>query len=140
MTFASLTLTLLPQLLEDHLKKLREEDGVASGVEDEDDEAAWEGWDVESDSDEESSDGWQEVDSDSDGDLEISDSEDEDGKPSKKSKGKGKAKAKDDDDDMEVEESKEQENPEEAANRISTLATTKVWSMHNTHRCTGADF
>ncbi|TFK93178.1 SDA1-domain-containing protein [Polyporus arcularius HHB13444] len=113
-------------LLEDHLKKLREEDGVASGVEDEDDEAAWDGWDVESDSDEESSDGWQEVDSDSDGDLEISDSEDEDGKPSKKSKGKGKAKAKDDDDDMEVEEGKEQENPEEAANRISTLATTKI--------------
>ncbi|RPD65802.1 actin cytoskeleton organization and cell cycle progression protein [Lentinus tigrinus ALCF2SS1-7] len=115
-------------LLEDHLKKLREEDGVASGGEAEDDEAAWEGWDVESDS-EESSDGWISVGSDSDEDLEISDSEDEDGKTSKKSKGKGKgkAKAKDgDDDDIEADEDKKEETAEEAAQRISTLATTKI--------------
>ena len=90
----------------------------------EDDEAAWEGWDVESDS-EESSDGWISVDSDSDEDLEISDSEDEDGKTSKKSKGKGKAKAKDAD-DMEAEDDNKEETAEEAAKRISTLATTKV--------------
>ncbi|KAI0085392.1 actin cytoskeleton organization and cell cycle progression protein [Irpex rosettiformis] len=67
-------------LLEDHLKQLREEDGVLSG-DDVDDEAAWEGWDVESDSSSESSEGWIEVESDDDDDLQISDSEDEHEKP-----------------------------------------------------------
>ena len=65
---------------------MREEDGAASGDEGEDDEAAWEGWDVESDSSEDSSEGWIDVDSDSDEDIEVSDSEDEDGKKSKKGK------------------------------------------------------
>ncbi|KAI0670697.1 SDA1-domain-containing protein [Trametes maxima] len=115
-------------LLEDHLKKLREEDGVASGDEEEDDKAAWEGWDVESDSDE-SSDGWINVDSDSDGDLEVSDSEDEDDK--RKKKGKNKAKAGDDDDDEEDGKDAEDDGPtqetaEEVAQRISSLATTKI--------------
>ncbi|KAI0781265.1 actin cytoskeleton organization and cell cycle progression protein [Trametes elegans] len=110
-------------LLEDHLKKLREEDGVASGEEaEDDDEAAWEGWDVESDSDE-SSDGWISVDSDNDNDLDISDSEDEEDK--RKKKGKGKAKASQEDEDQE-EEKQAQETAEEAVQRISSLATTKI--------------
>ncbi|TBU28964.1 SDA1-domain-containing protein [Dichomitus squalens] len=117
-------------LLEDHLKKLREEDGAASGDEDEGDEAAWEGWDVESDSSEESSDGWLDVDSDSDEDIEVSDSEDEDGNKSKKSreKGKGKAKAGDDDEDAEMDDEDEgkEDAAEGAVKRISTLATTKI--------------
>ncbi|PIL23698.1 hypothetical protein GSI_13447 [Ganoderma sinense ZZ0214-1] len=115
-------------LLEDHLKKLREEDGVGSGDE-EDDEGAWEGWDVESDSSEESSDGWISVDSDSDADLEVSDSGDEADKASKKSKkGKGKQKASDENSDEEMGENAEEteETPEEAVKRISTLATTKI--------------
>ncbi|KAI0653204.1 actin cytoskeleton organization and cell cycle progression protein [Cubamyces menziesii] len=114
-------------LLEDHLKKLREEEGVASGEEDEDDEAAWEGWEVESES-EESSDGWISVDSDTDEDLEISDSEDEDDK--RKKKGKGKAKAGQGDEEEKDEENEKegaaQETAEEAVKRISSLATTKI--------------
>ena len=106
---------------------MREEDGVASGDEPEDDGAAWEGWDVESDSSDESSDGWIEVDSDSDEDLEISDSEDEDGKATGKAKAKGKAKANDGDGlEGNDESAKQEETVEEAAKRISTLATTKV--------------
>ncbi|KAI1790715.1 SDA1-domain-containing protein [Ganoderma leucocontextum] len=114
-------------LLEDHLKKLREEDGVATGDEEEDEEGAWEGWDVESDSSEESSDGWIGVDSDSDNDLEVSDSEDEADKTFKKSKGKGK-KAEDEDSGAEMGENDEEaeETPEEVVKRISTLATTKI--------------
>ncbi|OCH95200.1 actin cytoskeleton organization and cell cycle progression protein [Obba rivulosa] len=103
-------------LLEDHLQKLREEEGAGLGGE-EDDEAAWDGWDVDSDSDE-SSEGWIDVQSDGDSDLEVSDSEDEGDKHPKK----GKGKAQDD-----------EENPEDAAvaeesaaTRISSLATTKI--------------
>ncbi|OBZ75766.1 Protein sda1 [Grifola frondosa] len=103
-------------LLEDHLKKLREEEGVASG--EEDDEAAWEGWDVESDSDE-SSDGWIGVESDGDDDLEISDSEDEDGKHALKSKGKDRT------NDVPQDVPKE-DIAEATAARISSLATTKI--------------
>ncbi|KAI0747789.1 actin cytoskeleton organization and cell cycle progression protein [Daedaleopsis nitida] len=108
-------------LLEDHLKKLREEDGIASGDE-EDDEAAWEGWDVETDSSDESSDGWVDVDSDGEEDLEISDSEDEDDKKSKKKrKGKGKA-----NEEEEGAQGEKEETTEEEVKRISTLATTKI--------------
>ncbi|KAK7466881.1 Severe Depolymerization of Actin [Stygiomarasmius scandens] len=61
-------------LLENHLKKM-EENGEE--IDNEDDEAAWEGWDVdsESESESESSDGWINVDDDDD--INISDSEDE---------------------------------------------------------------
>ena len=89
------------------MKKLREEEGVELADED-NDEAGWEGWDVESDSSEESSDGWIDVESDGDEDLEISDSEDEG--PSK-------------------EKIAEQSNAEDDVpdiTRVSTLATTKV--------------
>ncbi|KAJ7093086.1 protein required for actin cytoskeleton organization and cell cycle progression [Mycena epipterygia] len=88
-------------LLEDHLQKLRDEENVVMG---EDDEAAWNGWDVDSDSDSESE-GWIDVD-DNDDNLHISDSEDED-------------KPKDPPPDAEA-------NPVDPATRISTLATTKI--------------
>ncbi|KAG6813107.1 hypothetical protein H0H92_013961 [Tricholoma furcatifolium] len=88
-------------LLEDHLQNLRDEEGVVS---DEDDDADWKGWDLESDSSESDSDSdgeWHNV-SDDDHDLVISDSEDEDQKIS------------------------EPESKPEAPTRISTLATTKI--------------
>ncbi|KAJ7273409.1 SDA1-domain-containing protein [Mycena rebaudengoi] len=93
-------------LLEDHLQKLRDEENVVLG-EDEDNEAAWEGWDVESDSSSDSdSEDWINVDDDDDKDLHISDSEDED-----------KPKATPVDAEMDV---------VDPATRISTLATTKI--------------
>ena len=111
-------------LLEDHLKQLRAEDGVEDGMFEEDDEGAWEGWDVESDSDEESSDGWMDVESDGE-DLDISDSDDE-GDSKKKSK-KGKGVGKDDDGDVDMDkEGEKEESAVDALSRISTLATTKI--------------
>ncbi|KAJ7684798.1 SDA1-domain-containing protein [Mycena polygramma] len=86
-------------LLEDHLQKLRDEDNVVL----EDDEAAWEGWDVDSDSSDSDSEGWLDVE-DNDEDLHISDSEDEDNPKDKPPP------------DTEVDPS----------TRISTLATTKI--------------
>ncbi|KAI0956922.1 hypothetical protein AcW1_005479 [Taiwanofungus camphoratus] len=103
-------------LLEDHLKKLREEDGAASGEEAEADEAGWENWDVESDSSEDSSDSdrWVDVESDGD-DLDVSDSEDEGERHP--DKGKGKA----------ADEIDAQVQPDDnAASRVSSLATTKI--------------
>ncbi|KAJ7929376.1 SDA1-domain-containing protein [Mycena leptocephala] len=87
-------------LLEDHLQKLRDEENV---VLEEDDEAAWEGWDVDSESSDSDSEGWMDVEENNE-DLHISDSEDED---------------------------KPKEPPPDAdapdpATRISTLATTKI--------------
>ncbi|KAG5643900.1 hypothetical protein DXG03_009471 [Asterophora parasitica] len=85
-------------LLEDHLEKLREEEGVVLGHED---EGAWDGWDVKSDfSDDDSDEGWQDVPDDNE-DLVLSDSDDEEEKPKAKPK-------------------------PEAPPRISTLATTKI--------------
>ncbi|CAK5279508.1 unnamed protein product [Mycena citricolor] len=86
-------------LLEDHLQQLREED---SNVMEEDDEAAWEGWDVDSDSSDSESEGWINV-SDNEEDLHISDSDDENEKKPV----------------VPLEEF-------DPANRISTLATTKI--------------
>lgn len=65
------------QLLEDHLSKLREEEGIL--LEDEDDDAAWEGWDEDSSDSSSESEGWVDVEDDGE-DLVISDSEDEDTK------------------------------------------------------------
>jgi len=89
-------------LLEDHFQKLREEDDVE--MNDEDEAAAWEGWDVETDSsgDESESEDWIEV-SDDENDLVVSDSDDDEPKPAKA-------------------ESAEPDAPK----RISTLATTKI--------------
>ncbi|KAF7304623.1 Protein SDA1 [Mycena kentingensis (nom. inval.)] len=84
-------------LLEDHLQQLRDEESGELG---EDDDAAWNGWDVDSSDSESESEGWINVEDD-DQDLHISDSEDEDkpsGKPSEPS----------------------------AEARVSTLATTKI--------------
>ncbi|THH31358.1 hypothetical protein EUX98_g2829 [Antrodiella citrinella] len=111
-------------LLEDHLQRLRDEEGAEAGDADKDDEAAWENWDVESDSSDESSDGWQDVPSDGDSDLEVSDSEDEDDKKSKKKKGEGE-----DVDKMDVDEEATKQDEDEAPvdpARVSILATTKI--------------
>lgn len=95
---ASMTL-ISAQLLEDHLEKLK--DANAEGVA-EDDEAAWEGWDVDSDSSsDDESEGWLDV-PDDDDDLMISDSDDE------------------------AEKAPKPPNATETTDRISTLATTKV--------------
>ena len=60
--------------MENHLQKLKDDD---DGVADENDAAAWEGWDVDSDSpSSDESEGWMDV-PDNDEDLIISDSEDE---------------------------------------------------------------
>ncbi|KAG1832809.1 SDA1-domain-containing protein [Suillus variegatus] len=90
------------------LMKLREEERSSANNDGEDDEAAaWEGWDVETDSDSESeSEGWIDVDSEGDN-VEVSDSEDE---RESAPKPPGEADAGID------------PNP----NRISTLATTKI--------------
>lgn len=108
------------QLLEDHLKQLRAEEGIESGDDEEDDEAAWEGWDVESDSSDSSSESgdWINVPSDGEDHLSLSDSEDEDGKKKKKNS-KGKANADDDEDEEPIAAAPEPD-------RISSLATTKV--------------
>ncbi|KAG1804242.1 SDA1-domain-containing protein [Suillus subaureus] len=96
-------------LLEDHLQKLREGEMSDADNNGEDDEAAaWEGWDVETDSDSESeSEGWIDVDSEGDDNVEVSDSEDERESAHKPPGGT---------------ESETDPNP----NRISTLATTKI--------------
>lgn len=89
------------KLLEDHMKKLREEDGVET--EDDDDESKWEGWDVETDSSDSSDEeDWINVDSD-DNDIVVTDSEGEE-KP--------------------TEESCKAESSQPL--RVSTLATSKV--------------
>jgi len=81
-------------------------------VNEEDDEAAWEGWEVDSDSSNSypESDGWINVESDGD-DLKITDSEDESPK-----KGRGEKKAEDN----------EEKSTAAEITRISTLATTKI--------------
>ncbi|KIJ99557.1 hypothetical protein K443DRAFT_679820 [Laccaria amethystina LaAM-08-1] len=84
-------------LLEDHLQKLREEEGLTI----EDDHAAWQNWEIESDSSsDDPSDGWINVDDNGDDNFVISDSEEELGKPDK--------------------------SPPAAAPRTSTLATSKI--------------
>lgn len=77
-----------------------------------DDDAGWEGWDVETDSsdDESESEGWINVD-DGDDDLEISDSEDDEPKKTSQAADGTAASG---------------ETPADSAPRISTLATTKV--------------
>lgn len=88
------------QLLEDHLQRLRDEDGVIMN-EDDEDEAAWQGWDIESDSSDESeSEGWIDVEDNDNNTLNISDSEDEGDKLAT--------------------------GAQNAATRRTTLATTKV--------------
>ncbi|KAF8623968.1 hypothetical protein AX15_006123 [Amanita polypyramis BW_CC] len=86
-------------LLEDHFKKLREEDGINL-----DDEEGWEYWTSDSDTSSDStSEGWMNVEDD-EGDIIISESDDD------------------------VKDAKEQEQVTTVL-RVSTLATTKVWFM-----------
>ncbi|KAF8797849.1 protein required for actin cytoskeleton organization and cell cycle progression [Phlegmacium glaucopus] len=95
-------------LLEDHLQKLREEDGV--NLDDEDDDTVWQGWDIESnesDVDSDEDEDWINVDDDENEPLVISDSEDE-----------NDSKAKND----RANQDDESPNPP----RISTLATSKI--------------
>ncbi|KAF9239627.1 SDA1-domain-containing protein [Melanogaster broomeanus] len=101
-------------LLEDHLKKLREDE---TGEADEDGDG-WEGWDVETDSSDSDSgsEGWNDVSSDGE-DLNVSDSEDEkETTPAAKSGEK----------DADVDASTEGKHTHAEENRISTLATTKI--------------
>ncbi|KDQ14142.1 hypothetical protein BOTBODRAFT_32930 [Botryobasidium botryosum FD-172 SS1] len=108
------------ELLEDELERLRAEDGIEPGDEADDDEAAWDGWDVESDSSEDSdSEGWMDVDDDDDvEDIVVSDSDDE--KPKKPVKGDDEKEKNGDEETDPVEPS------EPAPPRLSTLGTTKI--------------
>ncbi|KAF8558438.1 protein required for actin cytoskeleton organization and cell cycle progression [Imleria badia] len=92
-------------LLEDHFKKLRQDE---TGEMEEDDEAGWKDWDVETDSSESESQGWIDV-SDGGEDLKVSDSEDEKETASAQARDKPKDVSEDTQD-----------------NRISSLATTKI--------------
>ncbi|KIJ17224.1 hypothetical protein PAXINDRAFT_10074 [Paxillus involutus ATCC 200175] len=98
-------------LLEDHFKRLREEE---TGEVDEDDEAGWEGWDAETDSSESDSEGWNDVSSDGE-DLEVSDSEDE-----KETSAAAKS------GETEIGADAEGKDTQAEDTRISTLATTKI--------------
>ncbi|KAJ6256041.1 hypothetical protein Dda_9133 [Drechslerella dactyloides] len=95
-------------------KQNKTEEGGDGADGDVDDDQAWEGWDVESDSDESGS--WIAVASDDENDIEISDSEDD--KPSTKSK-KAKAGAPTEGDSAEPPDSA-------ATDGIMSLATTKI--------------
>ncbi|GBE82579.1 Protein SDA1 [Sparassis crispa] len=104
-------------LLEEHLEKLRQENGK-DDYQEVDDEAGWDGWDVESDSSSEASDdsgGWIDVESEGEEDLDISDSEDE---ADKLAKIKGR--------DDGHEPAQQMTFEEDAGTRISSLATTKI--------------
>ncbi|KAK6353134.1 Severe Depolymerization of Actin [Orbilia brochopaga] len=108
-------LDLLEKWYEEQKAKKGEEGGEEE-VDGDDDDQAWEGWDVESDSDDSGS--WIAVASDDEKDIEISDSEDE--KPSARSK-----KARADDEPVANGGSAEQPAAESEGN-IMSLATTKI--------------
>ncbi|KXN90447.1 Protein sda1 [Leucoagaricus sp. SymC.cos] len=90
-------------LLEDHLSKLREADETS--LQDENDDAAWEGWEEDSSASSSESEGWIDVEDD-DSSLIISESEDEGDATEKKKR------------QVEVDAGE--------VNRISQLATTKI--------------
>ena len=94
-----------------------------------DDEAAWGGWDVESNSSGESDDStsWHDVESDGEGAFDVSDSDDE--SPKGADKGTRKAKGQ--------QEGEEKEDVEmiDLAPRASTLVTTKVGTTSELHDC-----
>ncbi|KAI9569090.1 SDA1-domain-containing protein [Boletus coccyginus] len=97
-------------LLEVHLQKLRDDE---TGEVEEDDEAGWENWDVETDSSGPDSEGWMDVSSDGE-DLEVSDSEDEKEAPLAQAR------------DLEKGASEADKDTQAQDNPISTLATTKI--------------
>lgn len=102
------------KLLEAHFEKLRAE-GDDEHVNEEDEEKAWEGWEVDSESSDSDSEGWIAVSSDEE-DIVISDSEDE---SEKKGKQKGEQA-------MDTEAPPTEAAQDAGPPRISTLATTKV--------------
>ncbi|KAH7101085.1 protein required for actin cytoskeleton organization and cell cycle progression [Auriculariales sp. MPI-PUGE-AT-0066] len=115
------------ELLEEHLNRLRAEEGSdAEGGDGEGDENAWKDWDVESDSESESSEeeGWIDVSSDDEGgDIVVSDSEDEGGKNTAKQQGKQKASGNESDEEKEQDDKMDEDKKEE---KLSTLMTTKI--------------
>ncbi|QRW01355.1 hypothetical protein RhiLY_00352 [Ceratobasidium sp. AG-Ba] len=106
------------ELLEDHLEQ-QSDAGSDAGS----DSDGWGGWEVDSESSDESdeSEGWIDVESDNE-ELEISDSEDE----GDKKKRKGKSGSQDQDEDEEMEDGSEKAGAEPEPARVSTLATTKI--------------
>ncbi|WVR00187.1 hypothetical protein IAU59_007329 [Kwoniella sp. CBS 9459] len=139
------------ELLEEHFAAMRKEanGGVSDGSDaemeiDEDDEAGWENWDVESDTGSDSS-GWQDV-SDDDDDLEISDSDDEDSKKKKekkKSKTKGKKVAQEEDSDDEKDEDEDMDDAKSVVSAAPTdvsQATKKLSLLAQQKILTPADF
>lgn len=122
------------------MKKAGAEESGTDG-EESDDEDAWVGWEVASDSDSSSSsDGWIDVSSDSENVLEISDSEDEKGSQKKNARAMEEEEEKDEDDsesnesDSEVEdggdtdeETEETEKPaDDPVDLSQSIAATKV--------------
>ena len=120
---------------------------MANKQEDDDEEAAWQDWDVESEegSSDDESDGWINVGSEGEDDIDISDSEEENDKKKKK-KGLNKKKKSEEEENDESEEEKDdededardekevegnlQQNDDESAGdaiqRLSSIATTRV--------------
>ncbi|TXT12919.1 hypothetical protein VHUM_01320 [Vanrija humicola] len=118
------------ELLEEHFKSMRKEanGGVSDDEEleiDEDDEAGWDNWDVESEEDSDSDD-WNDVSSDGE-DFEISDSEDEDDKPkSKKARLAKKTEEDEDEDDDAKSVVSTATSTATEARKISLLAQQKI--------------
>lgn len=105
------------------LEKWKEEQGINSENEAEDEEAGWNNWDAESD-DSDDGEGWINVESDGE-DIDISDSEDE--REKKKAKAKAASGSADGEDASKATEAKENaEALKEEENRISKLATTRI--------------
>ncbi|KAK6539918.1 Severe Depolymerization of Actin [Orbilia ellipsospora] len=103
-------------------KQKKIEEGGENADEEEDDDQGWEGWDVESDSDDSGS--WVGVSSDDEKDIEISDSEDE--KPSAKNK-KSKADDVDTSEKMDVDDDdKPKESAQPEQDSFMNLATTRI--------------
>ena len=94
-----------------------------------DEEAAWEGWDVESNSSDDSDDSrsWHDVESDGEEAFDVSDIDDESPKGADKVTGKAKGR-------QEGAEKEDVEMTDEAP-RASTLVTTKVGTTSELHEC-----
>ncbi|TIB70754.1 SDA1-domain-containing protein [Wallemia mellicola] len=103
-------------LLEKHLA---DKDNEGEGDE-EDEEKAWDDWDVESGDESSESEGWVNVSDDDDDEINLSDSDDEDSKKKKKEKKDSEEQA-----EKATDEPKE-ESTDDAIQRLSTLATERI--------------
>ncbi|KAK8853190.1 hypothetical protein IAR55_003892 [Kwoniella newhampshirensis] len=133
------------ELLEEHFASLRKEanggvsdDSDAEMEIDEDDDAGWENWDVESASSSGSS-GWEDVVSDGDDDIVLSDSDDE-GEKKKAVKGKGKKRAKEEDEDEEMDDAKSVVSMAPSAATEVSQTTKKLSLLAQQKILTPADF